>query len=718
MNIDNIKLELPSKLDDLFQFNFDNLIKIIEYLFSNNLVMIKEIKDQRARINDLEELHTEVEKLKKNNDDITKQFLDINNKISKISDFESKLEKNERIISGHEDNINNLNRVVEENVKTIKQIQENFGVALNQMRKYEQEMKEIHQENIHTHVLIENNAKKITEEHDNNDKKIESVNLNIAELNENINIIRNNMERKNRDFDNCINSIMDSISNLMAKGGDFPKNGQNFFKLSMNEIEREKEKINTFIEEQKQNLEKKNKESETIKKVIETIKIEIKNISIKLKNEEQNNKHIEGEQVEKINEYIKKITKSISTLPNREEFESLNRNIMARIKKMEELNSSGLQAFESKMKRGGNSNNEKKNDSSININHLNNLADKLKSSITSEIKDNFKDMLKKEAQSLDISSNPQILEIVNILTKHSEEINNNNKSVIDLRKTIFAVEAEKKFNYISGKLAKLDGEAEKNKKKICEIIRTIEGSDDFDEYGEDAKYEPTCLKGKLDVLEKSFNNLMERFVLIETKSKSLSKELKEEIKSNLRIESLKTVGQFREKLELFTRRFEEELKNKIDQMGLNNFEKKMNTKLHYDLKDKLNRHEMQKNTNMINRKIDSLENKISKTLVDTIIDLQMDEAPLIVKKTPSNMEICASCNQYIQKERCYISNTEQNSLNGVNSNKILNNSSTNKFRKTFYGFNRTQTSMPKVNNVMTLRKELPDINKYEYNLNL
>ena len=141
----------------------------------------------------------------------------------------------------------------------------------------------------------------------------------------------------------------------------------------------------------------------------------------------------------------------------------------------------------------------------------------------------------------------------------------------------------------------------------------------------------------------------------------------------------------------------------------------MNTKIYYDLKDKLNRNEMQKNNNAINRKIDSLENKISKTLVDTIIDLQMDEAPLIIKKTSNNMEICASCNQFIPKEKAYISsNTEQNSQTNLNINKNLtsNNNKNNKFRKTFYGFNRTQTSMPKINNVMSLKKELPDINKF------
>jgi hypothetical protein len=40
-----------------------------------------------------------------------------------------------------------------------------------------------------------------------------------------------------------------------------------------------------------------------------------------------------------------------------------------------------------------------------------------------------------------------------------------------------------------------------------------------------------------------------------------------------------------------------------------------------------------------------LENKISKTLVDTIIDLQMDDQPLLLKKNAKNIDKCASCGQ-------------------------------------------------------------------------
>ena len=293
-------------------------------------------------------------------------------------------------------------------------------------------------------------------------------------------------------------------------------------------------------------------------------------------------------------------------------------------------------------------------------------------SVFNEMSDNIKDMIKKEGKYLDISKNPQILEIIRIMTQHSEEINNNNKSVIDLRKTIYSIEVDKKFNILVEKTTKLEEDNERNKKKIFELIKTIEGYD-IDE-GEDNKYQPETLKGKINLLEKSYNNLNDKLLQVEAKYKSLSKEIKEDIKSNLRIETVKTVGQFREKLEIFTRRFEEELRNKIDQMGLNNFEKRMNTKIYFNLKDKLNRNEMQKNNNVINRKIDSLENKISKTLVDTIIDLQMDEAPLIIKKTSNNLDICASCNQII-KDRGYINVTEQNSQSSqnINKNNITNN---------------------------------------------
>ena len=759
MNIDKLKLELPSQLGEICRFSFDcsNLMKVIDYLFNNNLVMIKEIKVLKTKVFDLELLQSEFEKVKskastleKSNENMNINFLNMkerfNQNEAKLADFFSKeeefktdFENCKRIIEGHDTNINNLNKVVEENVKNIKQNQENVGINLTKINKMEQEMKEIHLENIKTHELIDKNDNKNNTELTKNEKQIESLNSNISEINESINSIKILMDKKNRDFDNSIKSIMDNISDLTSKGiKDENKlneaNDNNLFKIAMGEIERVNEKINTYNSEQQSLMEKKEKESEMFKKLIEGLQSDINNINNKfvdlntvptISNEEENTdkkisdgdntKYATKKSLEKLDESMKKMIKSVGTLPKREEFETFQRNTLLRLKKVEDM---GMGMFHIEPKVNKTETNKEKTETNINFFNPT-LLDNLRNSLYSDLNSSFREMIKKEGKNLDLSKNAQILEILKILTKNNEDINNHNKSVIDLRKTLIALEVDKRINFLQERINSLEEGDERNKKKIYELNLAINGSNDKDESEENEEnYEPTCIRGKIEITEKLFNTLNDKFVSIENKYKSITKEIKDDIKSNLKIESIKTVNQFREKLEIFTRRFEEELRNKIDQMGLNNFEKRMNTKIYFDLKDKLNRQEMQKNNNLINRKIDSLENKISKTLVDTIIDLQMDEAPLIVKKVPNNLEVCASCNQVIPKEKDNKSSitTEQMSQNNLNNNKnlsinkFMSNSTSNKFRKTFYGFNKTQTSMPKINNVMSLKKELPDIN--------
>ena len=763
MNVDKLKLELPSQLGEICRFSFDcsNLMKVIDYLFNNNLVMIKEIKVLKTKVFDLELLQSEFEKVKskastleKSNENMNINFLNMKERFNqnekKLADFFSKeeefktdFENYKRIIEGHDTNINNLNKVVEENVKNIKQNQENVGINLTKINKMEQEMKEIHLENIKTHELIDKNDNKNNTELTKNEKQIESLNSNISEINESINSIKILMDKKNRDFDNSIKSIMDNISDLTSKGiKDENKlneaNDNNLFKIAMGEIERVNEKINTYNSEQQSLMEKKEKESEMFKKLIEGLQSDINNINNKfvdlntvptISNEEENTdkkisdgdntKYATKKSLEKLDESMKKMIKSVGTLPKREEFETFQRNTLLRLKKVEDM---GMGMFHIEPKVNKTETNKEKTETNINFFNPT-LLDNLRNSLYSDLNSSFREMIKKEGKNLDLSKNAQILEILKILTKNNEDINNHNKSVIDLRKTLIALEVDKRINFLQERINSLEEGDERNKKKIYELNLAINGSNDKDESEENEEnYDPTCIRGKIEITENLFNTLNDKFVSIENKYKSITKEIKDDIKSNLKIESIKTVNQFREKLEIFTRRFEEELRNKIDQMGLNNFEKRMNTKIYFDLKDKLNRQEMQKNNNLINRKIDSLENKISKTLVDTIIDLQMDEAPLIVKKVPNNLEVCASCNQVIPKEKDNKSSitTEQMSQNNLNNNKnlsinkFMSNSTSNKFRKTFYGFNKTQTSMPKINNVMSLKKELPDINNNKF----
>ena len=95
----------------------------------------------------------------------------------------------------------------------------------------------------------------------------------------------------------------------------------------------------------------------------------------------------------------------------------------------------------------------------------------------------------------------------------------------------------------------------------------------------------------------------------------------------------------------------------------------MSNKFYIDLREKLDKNDLKKNNNLFNRKIDNLETKISKTLVDTIIDLQMDDQPLIIKKNGNGVDVCASCNQPVPKIN---SNGGKEHLNGS----ITNNNNT------------------------------------------
>ena len=69
---------------------------------------------------------------------------------------------------------------------------------------------------------------------------------------------------------------------------------------------------------------------------------------------------------------------------------------------------------------------------------------------------------------------------------------------------------------------------------------------------------------------------------------------------------------------------------------------------------------------------------MNKTLVDNILDLQMDEAPLIIKTNAQNVELCASCNKKLKKnflntDRNFYGNTELNTT-GENKKTFKSNS--------------------------------------------
>lgn len=155
-------------------------------------------------------------------------------------------------------------------------------------------------------------------------------------------------------------------------------------------------------------------------------------------------------------------------------------------------------------------------------------------------------------------------------------------------------------------------------------------------------------------------------------------------------DSKRVFEEFKGDLKLVIVRIDQQLKEKVDFDNIGEFERKLDQKISGNLNKKLDKMELKKNNNMINKKvkiikfknnikvkklilqIDHLENKISKTLVETLVDLQLEDIPLISKKGPGG-DKCVSCNQIIQTNP---TQHGQHNHNQIYQNQVVTNSNT------------------------------------------
>lgn len=137
---------------------------------------------------------------------------------------------------------------------------------------------------------------------------------------------------------------------------------------------------------------------------------------------------------------------------------------------------------------------------------------------------------------------------------------------------------------------------------------------------------------------------------------------------------------FKKNLDKTTKFIEGKLNNKVDQLGLDSLATLLEGRISEAMMKKLEYDDLKKNNRLIDKKIDLIENKISRVLIDTLIELQNEEVPLIVKQ--SNLsDKCMSCNQFIpNKNNQYLQNGEanNNTKSSIGGNiKIKINNSTN-----------------------------------------
>ena len=623
---------LPSKTKDLFCFSFDfeNLMKTIEYLHKYNLALFSQIKNLNKRMVILEEKLPEFNKVKTNVENHEKKLKEHQSKIDEDQIKIKELEKKNKIVN-KSDNINKNKEVEAEAEEEINE---------DKIKKY-----------LGNYVI------------GNNNKDIDTIKHHINTINEELKEIKRDYKNKNFELEKRISNIAitdkreETQENIIKEenGGEIPS-GDNSLKIVMDQIEKNRKNFQDFLNLYNLSQNKLKQDMININKKIEDNNDNYKSMSKLFSDELEFKKHyITHEDIKGITINLNKVESKLNLCAVRTDLDSIKSDIYLKIQR---IDSSIKQLSDEEKKL--NEKMEEHKESNINKNMSN---------IISQV-------IKEEIKELDISQNKFYIELMKLQKQNAKELSKNNIDISELKNIILSSKTQKELIVLREEISKFQSEFKKHKNKLIDLIKLIGDANKKEEKSEKSdksndeknlelrlKQSEETIQGKLEVLTEYVELMNNKLSGLEKKFNTNTKDIKNDLKYYLKADTTKVIEHFKLKLDSFTEKFENELKNKIDKMGLNVFESKLNSKLNMDLRDKLNKNDLKKNTFAINKKIDTLENKISKTLVDTIIDIQMDDVPLISKKSNKKFELCASCNRPIVD---YVFN---HTLDGFNMNK-------------------------------------------------
>ena len=577
--------------------DFENIQAKIEIL-ENNINLIKEKLKQNDNIFDINQKNENKDEI--NNKENNEQILLYNNLVKRVSIIEER--------------INNI-----KNEKSNKEMQID-PLANNKIT----EIKETHPSN------AEN---KLIEKEDKPDTELFTKNFE-SQLNEISNKIIN-----------LENEII-SIKNINKK--DYITSNE---KIKDNEIDNNFKKVNIEnkkldeVDVKENNFEDNQDNLEDItnhtNKKIEDIVLEIDKINNKLDSDE----FMKNKDFKKFSQKLDIKFKNYNDTIN---------NILSKEYSSNKINGNSFQ----------NSINRRSSEEDYNEKNQNNSRKNLE--LLRTIESNTRSMILEYLKKLDISKNPAILEQKkdiesnsNLLAEISEKIDlikneakERNKNYLNLIE-----KTQNEFNNNIIKLEKDIGSISLLNDEIdfCENI--ILGKEQNEKYKKMSKEEKNAeisvgnsIKEEINMHGNYLNKLSEGINKVNNRINNLNKENLALIKKDLKSESNFILEDFKQGLKESINKIETQLKDKVDKLGLDQFWNKINEQLIEEMKRKIDKKEMNKNNMYLKKKIDNLESKISRTLVDTLIDLQMDESPLIVKKNfrEINEQKCASCGQSLQ----------------------------------------------------------------------
>lgn len=570
--------------------DFENIQAKIEIL-ENNINLIKENLKQNDNIFDINKKNENKDEI--NNKENNEQILLYNNLVKRVS-------------------------IIEESINNIKNEISNKEIQINPLaNKKITEIKETHPSNAENKLIKKEDKPDIELFTKNFESQLNEISNKIINLENEIISIKNtsNEKVKDNEIDNNFKKV--NIENKKLDEVDVKENN---------------------FEDNQDNLE--DITNHTNKK-IEDIVLEIDKINNKLDSDE----FMKNKDFKKFSQKLDIKFKNYNDTIN---------NILSKEYSSNKINGNSFQ----------NSINRRSSEEDYNEKNQNNSRKNLE--LLRTIESNTRSMVLEYLKKLDISKNPAILEQKkdiesnsNLLAELSEKIDlikneakERNKNYLNLIE-----KTQNEFNNNIIKLEKDIGSISLLNDEIdfCENI--ILGKEQNEKYKKMSKEEKNAeisvgnsIKEEINMHGNYLNKLSEGINKVNNRINNLNKENLALIKKDLKSESNFILEDFKQGLKESINKIETQLKDKVDKLGLDQFWNKINEQLIEEMKRKIDKKEMNKNNMYLKKKIDNLESKISRTLVDTLIDLQMDESPLIVKKNfrEINEQKCASCGQSLQ----------------------------------------------------------------------
>ena len=389
---------LPSKTKDLFCFSFDfeNLMKTIDYLHKYNLALFSQLQNFNKRMVILEGKLPEFNKMKinvENNEKKLKEFqLKIDEDQIKIKELENTIESLNDKISDKNNNIN-IKKEVEINEDKMKKFFENYAIG-------------------------------------HNNKDLDTIKHHINVINEELKEMKIDYKNKNYELEKRISNIILTDkrveSNANTIKSEIPS-GDDSFNFVREQIEKNKKNFQDFLSIYNLSQDKLKQDIVNINKKIEDNNINYKTMS-KLFNEERELKkhYITHEDIKGITINLDKFESRLNLCVTRTDLDNMKNDTNLNIQRIDasiKLLSDEEKKLIEKV--------EEKNDLNINKNMSNMISQ----------------IIKEEIKELDISQNRFYIELMKLQKQNAKEISKNNIDFSELKNVILSSQTQKELYY-------------------------------------------------------------------------------------------------------------------------------------------------------------------------------------------------------------------------------------------------------------------------------